>query len=150
MSTSAVNNDSQWWISPTNTDSNNTDTKGKNTLSDFNTFMKLLATELQNQDPSNPVSNTEYVAQLAQMESLSQLQNMSNVLTNNSAYDLIGASVTYQLTDSATGVTSVDTGIVKAAVIKDGTTYLMVNGQMVKPSAVIMVAPAATNNANSK
>jgi len=120
-------------------------TKGSNSLGDFNNFMKILASELQNQDPTDPVKNTEYVAQLAQMESLSQLQNMNNVITTNSSYNLIGKSVTYQTQDD-TGATTTATGTAKAVVVKNNEPYLVVNGGLVKVSDVIMVAPVATTD----
>ena len=40
------------------------------------TFMTLLVTQLQNQDPLNPQSNEEFVAQLAQFSSLEQLVSL--------------------------------------------------------------------------
>jgi flagellar basal-body rod modification protein FlgD len=36
-------------------------------------FLTLLVTQLENQDPLEPVNNTEFVAQLAQFSSLEQL-----------------------------------------------------------------------------
>jgi flagellar basal-body rod modification protein FlgD len=44
------------------------------------TFLKLLTTQLQNQDPSNPVSNEEFVAQLATFSQLEELQGISGGL----------------------------------------------------------------------
>ncbi len=40
-------------------------------------FLKLLTTQLANQDPTNPVDNTQMLAQLAQFSSLSA-QNQTN------------------------------------------------------------------------
>jgi flagellar basal-body rod modification protein FlgD len=40
-------------------------------------FLTLLLTQLQNQDPTNPLENTEMVAQLAQFSQLEQLANLS-------------------------------------------------------------------------
>ncbi len=43
-------------------------------------FLRLLTTQLRNQDPLNPLSNTEFVAQTAQFSSLEQLQNMNKTM----------------------------------------------------------------------
>ncbi|MEC9441251.1 MAG: FlgD immunoglobulin-like domain containing protein [Myxococcota bacterium] len=40
-------------------------------------FLKLLTTQMQAQDPLNPMDNTEFVAQLSQFTSLERLENMS-------------------------------------------------------------------------
>ena len=39
-------------------------------------FLRLLTTQLNHQDPLNPMDNTEFVAQLAQFSGLEQLMNM--------------------------------------------------------------------------
>lgn len=43
-------------------------------------FLKLLVTQLQNQDPLNPADNQEFAAQLAQFSSLEQLTEMNKSL----------------------------------------------------------------------
>ena len=56
---------------------------GANTLSsDFETFLKMLTVQVQNQDPMNPVDSNDYATQLATFSSVEQ-----QVLTN----DLLGA-----------------------------------------------------------
>ncbi|WP_096199365.1 flagellar hook assembly protein FlgD [Bacillus sp. FJAT-45350] len=66
-------------------------------------FLKILITQLQNQDPSNPMDDREFIAQMAQFSSLEQMTNMSqnmerfiNIQTSQSLVnhsELIGKQV---------------------------------------------------------
>lgn len=40
-------------------------------------FMKILIAQLQNQDPTNPMQDTEFIAQMAQFSSLEQTMNLT-------------------------------------------------------------------------
>ncbi len=101
-------------------------------------FMKLLVSQLQNQDPTNPQSNEDFIAQLAQFSSLEQMQNLNDSilsltllqqsnalmaqLTDSSS--LIGQTVNY--IDPATGETN--TGAVDSVKIQDGLAVLNIGG----------------------
>jgi flagellar basal-body rod modification protein FlgD len=54
-----------------------------------NTFMKLLVAQLQNQDPLNPMDNSQMTSQLAQINTVNGIQQlnttMSSMLTQNAA-----------------------------------------------------------------
>jgi flagellar basal-body rod modification protein FlgD len=45
------------------------------------TFLKLLVSQLQNQDPLNPADSTQFVGQLAQFSSLEQLMQINQSTT---------------------------------------------------------------------
>lgn len=64
-------------------------------------FLKLLVTQLQNQDPMNPLQDTQFIAQMAQFSELEQMQNVNQTLVINQATSLIGRQVTWL--DDATG-----------------------------------------------
>ena len=52
-----------------------------NAALDKNDFLKILITQLTHQDPTQPMNDKEFVAQMAQFSSLEQITNMSNGLT---------------------------------------------------------------------
>lgn len=43
-------------------------------------FLKILITQLQHQDPTNPVEDKEFIAQMAQFSTLEQMQNMTKAM----------------------------------------------------------------------
>ena len=54
---------------------------------DYDAFLKLLVTQMENQDPMEPMSNTEYVAQLASFSNVEQ-----NIVTNDRLSALLTAN----------------------------------------------------------
>ncbi|MDA5557420.1 flagellar hook capping FlgD N-terminal domain-containing protein [Shimia sp. MMG029] len=50
--------------------------------SDFETFLKMLSVQMQNQDPLNPQDSTEFATQLAQFSTVEQ-QTLTNTLLTN-------------------------------------------------------------------
>lgn len=45
-------------------------------------FLKILIAQLQNQDPSNPMDDREFIAQMSQFSSLEQMTNMNQSIQN--------------------------------------------------------------------
>ena len=68
-------------------------------------FLQLLVTQMQNQDPMNPSSDTEYVAQLAQFSQLEQLQNLGTETEKSQAFSLVGKYCIFQTKDASGNVT---------------------------------------------
>ena len=74
-----------------------------------NEFLQLLTTQLQHQDPLQPMDGTQFTAQLAQFSQLEQLSNLNTSmgsLSNTTASNMIGKYVTTSSGDTAqvTGV----------------------------------------------
>jgi flagellar basal-body rod modification protein FlgD len=70
-------------------------------------FLKLLITQLQYQDPLNPMEGTEFATQLAQFNSVEQLINLNdgvNGLAN--AQNVMSAGLNNSLASSLTGKTA--------------------------------------------
>ena len=72
--------------------------------------MKLLVTQLQNQNPLEPMSNNEMASQLAQFSSLQQLESMNSsfadvlvTINRNYANSLLGKNVTFYARDEMSG-----------------------------------------------
>ncbi len=55
---------------------------GNNSALDKDAFLRLLVTQLENQDPLNPMDDKEFIAQLAQFSSLEQMNNIAEGINN--------------------------------------------------------------------
>lgn len=77
MTTSKITSDYYLNTSPyTYTDKQDNSSLGKDA------FLKILITQLQNQDPTSPMDDKEFIAQMAQFSSLEQMQNMTKAMEN--------------------------------------------------------------------
>lgn len=93
-------------------------------------FLKLLITQLSNQDPTSPMENTEFISQMAQFSSLEQMTNMNseftklnNVLVSSNAVGTIGKTVDINIGDTKTS------GVVDAITCGDNP-QVKVNGML--------------------
>ena len=101
-------------------------------------FLQLLITQMKYQDPLDPADNTEYVAQLAQFSELEAMQNMSDTLTNTSAFSLVGKNV-YIEHKSEGGFTDKAQGTVEYVTMQNGEAYVSVNGELYPFDSVVEV-----------
>ncbi|NOU68457.1 flagellar hook assembly protein FlgD [Paenibacillus sp. LMG 31461] len=95
-------------------------------------FLKILITQLQNQDPTQPLQDKEFIAQMAQFTSVEQLTNMASEMklmrqSLGFVSGLIGKSISWTGTD-ASGVTTELSGVVDSITFKDGNQFATVNG----------------------
>ena len=85
----------------------NASTKKSQTM-DSDVFMKLLVTQLRNQDPSSPMDTNQMISQQTQLAMMEQVTNQTTTANENfslqmriAAANLVGKQVSY--TDATTG-----------------------------------------------
>lgn len=94
-------------------------------------FLQLLTTQLQYQDPMNPMDNTAMVSQLAQFSALEEMQNVSGAINNMQAMSLVGKNVIMEVgKSSGSANTTTVGGYVELVQIVDGKAKLSINGQL--------------------
>ncbi|MCH5274813.1 MAG: flagellar hook capping protein [Lachnospiraceae bacterium] len=98
----------------------------KNNSMDKEAFLKLLVAQMQYQDPLEPTSNTEYIAQYAQFSQVESLQNMSSAMDLQRAGNLVGKTVYVQTTNSE-GETGYVMGKVDYVTYEGGKAYVYIN-----------------------
>jgi flagellar basal-body rod modification protein FlgD len=109
-------------------------------------YMKLLVTQLQNQNPLEPLDNNEMASQLAQFSQLHQLETMSSsfvqvldTVERDYANSLIGKDISFVGT-TETGDTGVINGIVEQVYNDiDGEILLVVGNHALGLEEVISV-----------
>ena len=96
----------------------------------YDQFLQLLCAEMQYQDPLEPTSNTDYVAQLATFSQLEATLAMQNTMTDDMANNLVGKTVTIEQENETTGKTTTVTGNVDFISYQDGEAYVSVDGSL--------------------
>lgn len=93
------------------------------------TFLQLLVAEVQNQDPLEPTSNTEWISQYATFSELEAMNNMSSSFDLSRASTLVGKTVVINTTNDAGKALTVQ-GKVDFVTYEGGQAYLSVNGSL--------------------
>ncbi len=92
-------------------------------------FIKILITQLTHQDPTSPMEDNEFIAQMAQFSSLEQMTNMAKdfsrlagLLASGDATNALGKTVTIEVGDN------IVTGTVQA-VLRGDMPQVLVDGE---------------------
>ncbi len=100
--------------------------KNKNTV-DSDMFLTLLVAEMQNQDPLEPTSNTEWVSQYATFTQVQQMSEMAESIDVLRANNLIGKEVIMRTTSESTGDVNYIQGIVDFVEVENGKPLLVID-----------------------
>jgi flagellar basal-body rod modification protein FlgD len=101
-------------------------------------FLKLLVTQLQHQDPMNPVDDKDFMGQMAQFTSVEQLTNMatsiqlmSTASQSTQSIALIGKTVSWKKEDGTSGE-----GVAQSVSFADGKISITVGDAQIAPNEI--------------
>jgi flagellar basal-body rod modification protein FlgD len=106
-------------------------------------FLQILVTQLQNQDPMQPMQDKEFISQMAQFSSLEQMTNMSNGMSSlrqsaGMSAALIGKQVSW-LETTKTGTVELN-GTVKSVLWRDGVQYVKAGDKELKMDDIVSIS----------
>ncbi len=102
------------------------------TTVDYQSFLRLLVTQMKNQDPTKPMDSTDYVAQLATFSQVEQTVQTNTKLDQLLQFSLLGQASSI-IGRTATSVDGEISGKVKQAMITDtGVVAVLEDGSMLE------------------
>lgn len=102
-------------------------------------FFELLSAQMQNQDMMNPVSDTEFIAQMAEFSALSAMQSLNSKFDTYMAVSYIGKTATATQT-GADGKQTTITGVVKSVDFSSDSTSITIGDTKVPIEQVTSVS----------
>lgn len=123
-------------------------------------FLKILITQLQNQDPTSPMDDKEFIAQMAQFSSLEQMQNLNTSMTNLislqtqsnliSYGQFMGQEVNWSKVETdEEGNSTTTSGVGKVSSIaytEDSVVFTLEDGTQVTPANISSVSSNSSEN----
>jgi flagellar basal-body rod modification protein FlgD len=109
-------------------------------------FLKILITQLKNQDPADPLKDKEFIAQMAQFTSVEQLSNMNTEMKNlrqtlGFASGLIGKQISWTIANTVgQEKTTLKSGLVESIVVKSDGQYAVVKGEEIALSRIAKIS----------
>ncbi|GGC96987.1 flagellar hook assembly protein FlgD [Pontibacillus salipaludis] len=124
---------------------------GSNSMLGKDDFLKILMTQLQNQDPTSPMKDKEFISQMTSFSTLEQMTNMSTAiekLTQAQNFapvvkysSMIGNQVSYEVINENGTVMGAETSEVLAVTKKQNSVELeLKNGEKISPEQIMRVS----------
>ncbi|WP_281887629.1 flagellar hook assembly protein FlgD [Paenibacillus sp. YYML68] len=116
-------------------------------------FLKILITQLKHQDPTQPLQDKEFIAQMAQFTSVEQLTNMGNEMkllrqSLGFASGLIGKEISWSYLD-ADGNELTRSGLVESITMNQTEQFAKVNGENISLSNITQIRNAPQTGGTS-
>ncbi len=110
-------------------------------------FLQLMIAQMQNQDPMNPVDDTQYVTQMSQIAAMQQMQELAYYSRSNFVMSMVGNNVTVAQHKIGGGVDSI-TGIVEKVSLVGGEYKVYVKGIAYDLNQVMEIHPKPNDRPN--
>ncbi|MCL2082092.1 MAG: hypothetical protein FWH04_02495 [Oscillospiraceae bacterium] len=94
-------------------------------------FLQLLIVQLQNQDPSSPMENSDMMQQMAVMAQMDSIATMSSSALQSQTYSMIGKGVMGYIYNEETGTRTSVIGVVDSAGTESGKPYVKIDGKVI-------------------
>lgn len=119
-----------------------------NTEFDKNSFLKILAAQLSNLDPTSNQDSTAYVTQMAQFASMEQMNNLNTTMSDYAYQQMIGKKVIInEKYDDGTYVKGYVTEVTKKS---GGTFYkVLIDGKLEEIDVKNVIGAAETTDSNT-
>ncbi|MGG0657938.1 flagellar hook assembly protein FlgD [Rummeliibacillus pycnus] len=128
-------------------------------------FLQLLVKQLQNQDPTSPMDDKEFIAQMAQFSSLEQMQNVASAVESLAGIaqqsqlmeynNFIGKNVTWheltsELDEEGKPIVNTGSGTVsKISYNGDSVIITLADGKQLTPANISEVGTGSTNGSSN-
>ncbi len=139
-------------------------TTGDNSSLGKDAFLNILITQLQNQDPTQPMDDKEFISQMAQFSSLEQMQNMTNAMqdllksqneTQLMSYTtFIGKEVKWsevaaEADENGNPVVNEGSGVINELKFKDGEpVFVLADGKEITPGNISSILNSNSSSAS--
>jgi flagellar basal-body rod modification protein FlgD len=110
-------------------------------------FLKILTIQLSNQDPSSPMDDKDFIAQMATFSSLEQMTNLNDAFEKFSNLQMgqYASAIGKEITWTPDGSSTPTTGIVTGVSTENGNYYYLVNDQKVPMEQVTEIQDNKTD-----
>ncbi|WP_251554531.1 flagellar hook assembly protein FlgD [Neobacillus muris] len=114
-------------------------------------FLKILITQLSNQDPSSPLQDKDFIAQMATFSSLEQMTNLNTSFSKfaNNQMGQYAAAIGKQVTWTPANSSISQSGVITGISTQNGSYFYLVGNEKVPMENVTEIKLAATDSTNS-
>ncbi|MEH7438395.1 flagellar hook assembly protein FlgD [Neobacillus drentensis] len=109
-------------------------------------FLKILTTQLANQDPSSPLQDKDFIAQMATFSSLEQMTNLNKAFEKFTGNQMsqFAAVIGKEVSWTPDGAIGPVTGVVKGVSSQEGNYFYLVGNEKVPMTKVTEIKQVTT------